>query len=64
MLIVDDCYASKPSTRTPTMAEIVDGTLTNKQLIQFVQDSYDLVKKKKIKLLRAKSFFLNVNKFI
>ena len=26
---------------------IVDGTLTNKQLTQFVVDSYDLVKKKK-----------------
>lgn len=26
---------------------IVDGTLTNKQLIQFVRDSYNLVKKKK-----------------
>ena len=26
---------------------IVDGTLTNKQLIQFVIDSYNLVKKKK-----------------
>jgi predicted DNA-binding protein (MmcQ/YjbR family) len=26
---------------------IVDGALTNKQLLQFVNDSYDLVKKKK-----------------